>query len=98
MVDIDMTRKMAQDMIADKKYGLFLLDIRTPVMGGIELYQWLEEKHSQLASRVIFTSGDVMGGDTQGFLEQAARPFLPKPFTPGELRTIVQEALTEIKK
>jgi CheY-like chemotaxis protein len=67
-------------------------------MTGKELHQWLKEKHPQLANRVIFTTGDVMGGDTQIFLEQAHRPFLPKPFTPDELKAIVKEALKELEK
>ena len=67
-------------------------------MNGKELYQWLKEKHPRLVSRVIFTSGDVMAEDTQSFLEHAARPFLPKPFTPDELKAMVREALKEIEK
>ena len=90
-VDIAVNGKVAQDMLQEKQYDLCLFDIKLPAMGGKELYQWLQEKHPQLAGRVIFTSGDVMDGDTQGFLEQAARPFLPKPFTPDELKTIVRE-------
>jgi len=90
-VDIAVNGKVAQDMIREKRYDLCLLDIRTPTMNGKELYQWLKEKHPQLATGVIFTTGDVMGGDIQGFLEQATRPFLPKPFTPDELRTAVRE-------
>ena len=85
-------------MIAEKQYDLFLVDIRTPVMSGIELYQWLDEKHSQLASRVIFTTGSVIGKDTTTFIEQAGRPLLPKPFTPDELKTIVGEALRKFEK
>lgn len=53
--------------------------------------------YRQLASRVIFTTGDVMGRDTQSFLEQADRPFLPKPFTPDELRTVLGEILKEVE-
>ena len=97
-VDIAINGKIAQDMIEKKQYDLCLSDIRTPEMNGKELYQWLKEKHPELANRVIFTTGDVMSGDTQSFLEQAARPFLPKPFTPGEIRTVVQEALKEVEK
>ena len=92
-VDIAVNGKVAQDMIEEKQYDLCLIDIRTPAMTGKELHQWLKEKHPQLVSRVIFTTGDVMSGDTQNFLEQAARPFLPKPFTPDELRAIVRETL-----
>jgi len=91
-VDIAVNGKVAQDMIiGEKQYDLCLIDIRTPTMNGKDLYQWLKEKHPQLASGVIFTTGDVMGGDTQNFLEQASRPFLPKPFTPGELKAIMRE-------
>jgi CheY-like chemotaxis protein len=92
-VDIAANGRVAQDMIGKKHYALCLIDIRTPVMGGEELYAWLLSEHPQMARRVIFTTGDVMGGDTQSFLEQSGRPFLPKPFTTSELRVIVQEAL-----
>ena len=84
-------------MIEEKQYGLCLIDIRLPAMDGKELYQWLQERHPQLAKRNIFTMGDVMGGDTQIFLEQAARPFLPKPFTTDELRAIMRETLRQLE-
>ncbi len=96
-VDIAINGKIAQGIIEEKQYDLCLIDVRTPTMSGKELYQWLKEKHPQLADGVIFTTGDVMGGDTQSFLEQAARPFLPKPFTPGELRAIMRETLKEVE-
>ena len=97
-VDIAVNGKVAQDMLEAKQYDLCLFDIKTPTMNGKELYQWLKEKHPQQASRVIFTTGDVMGGDTQSFLEQAGRPFLPKPFTPDELKAIMRDALKEVGK
>jgi len=97
-VDIAVHGKVAQDMIEEKQYDICLIGIRLPQMTGKELHQWLEEKHPQLASRVIFTTGDVMGGDTQVFLEQASRPLLPKPFTPDELKTMVRETLRQLEK
>jgi len=97
-VDIAVNGRVAQDMIEGKQYSLYLIDIRTPKMNGEELYQWLQKKYPQLTSRVIFTTGDVMGGDIKSFLEQSGRPFLPKPFTPSELKAIVQEALKQIEE
>ncbi len=97
-MDIAVNGRIAQDMIEEKQYDLCLIDMRTPQMSGKELYQWLKEKHPRLASRVIFTTGDVMSGDVQSFLEQAARPFLPKPFTPSELRAIVKDTLRQMGK
>ena len=95
-VDIAENGKVAQDMIGKKEYDLFLIDIRTPIMNGKELYQWLNEKHPKLTSGVIFTTGDVMGGDTIRFVEQTARPFLPKPFVPDKLKEIVKQTIQEV--
>ena len=92
-VDVAINGKVAQDVIEERYYDLCLIDIRTPEMTGPELYEWLEEKHPQMAGRVIFTTGDVIRGDTGAFLERAGRPFLPKPFHPGDLKAIVAEAL-----
>ncbi len=66
-VDIAINGKVAQGMIGEKQYDLCLIDIRTPEMNGKELYQWLQEKHPQQADGVIFTTGDLMGGDTTTF-------------------------------
>ena len=98
-VDIAVNGKVAQNMIiGGKHYDLYLIDIRTPEMNGVELYQWLEEKYPVVTNRVILTSGSVMGGDTMAFVEQSGRAFLPKPFTPAELRAIMKESLTEVVK
>ena len=97
-VDIAVNGKVAQDMIEEKQYDLFLFDIKLPVMDGRELYQWLKEKHPKQISRVIFTSGSVLSEDTQLFIEQTGRPFLPKPFTPDELQTIVSDTLKQREK
>ncbi len=97
-VDIAVNGKVAQDMIDEKQYDICLLDIKLPQITGKELYQWLEEKHPQLASRVIFTTGDVMDGETRIFLERTSRPLLTKPFTPAELKSIVTETLKHMGK
>jgi len=92
-VDVATNAKIAQDMIENKQYDLCLIDIRTPIMNGEELYRWLRERHSLLTERVVFTSGDTLNRDTQNLVEQTGRPFLPKPFSHEELRALVREAL-----
>jgi DNA-binding response OmpR family regulator len=92
-LDVAADGKVARDMIQNQQYDLCLIDIRTPTMNGAELYQWLRERHSLLTERVVFTSGDTLSGDTQSLVEQTGRPFLPKPFSPEELRAVVREAL-----
>ena len=97
-VDIAVNGKVAQDVIEEQQHDLYLVDIRTPEVNGQELYQWLKEKHPRMASRVIFTTGSLMNEDTTTFAEQTGRPFLPKPFTPDELKAIVTETLKQIGK
>lgn len=84
---------LARAMLGEKEYELIFLDIRTPGMTGDELFNWLKEKYPLKAKKVIFATGDTMSGDTQAFLEASGRPFLPKPFTPSELRTIIDKTL-----
>ncbi len=97
-VDIAANGKVARDMIRGKHYGLCLIDIRMPEMNGVQLYQWLKEKNHQILNGVIFTTGSVIGGGTMTFVEQTGRPFLPKPFTPEELKAIVIETLRQLEK
>ncbi len=97
-VDIAVNGEVAQEMLGEKDYDLCLIDIRTPIMNGKQLYQCIQEKHPELIDGVVLTTGDVMGGDTQSFLEQSGRPFLPKPFAPDQLKIIVRETLRQIEK
>ena len=95
-VDSAVNGKVAQNMLKRRSYDLILADIKTPVMDGKEFYQHLHEQHALLVSRVIFTTGDVIGGETKQFLEQSGRPVLAKPFTPDELRKIIRETLGQV--
>ena len=80
-------------MLMKQDYDLLLVDIRTPVMDGKQLYHYIEDRYPELVNRVIFTTGDVMNNDTQDFLKQTGRPFLLKPFSPDELNTLIRETL-----
>ncbi len=96
-VDIVANGKLAEDKLQEREYDLIYIDIRTPVMNGKELYQHIIDRFPKMANRVIFTTGDVIAGDTQAFLKRAGRPFLLKPYTPGELRDIVGETLRQVE-
>ena len=87
---------IAETRLEKQNYDLFLIDIRTPVMNGREFYQSIVKRHPDLVSQVIFTTGDLLTGDTRTFLEESGRPFLPKPFSPDELRAAVTQVLREI--
>lgn len=95
-IDIAANGKLAQDMLGKKDYELCLIDLRTPVMNGKQLYEFIIEKHQKLIGRIIFTTGDVADISTKHFLDLSGRPVLPKPFTPDDLKVIVRETLGQI--
>jgi len=92
-VDVAGNGKVAQDVLIKKNYDLCLVDIRTPEVNSIELYQHLVKEYPGSLNKLIFTTGDVLSGNIKAFLEETSRPFLPKPFTPDQLRAIVRTVL-----
>jgi DNA-binding response OmpR family regulator len=79
-VDVAVNGKDTRDMVTQNQYKIFLIDIRTSAMNGIELYEWSKEKHPQLTEGVIFTTGSVLDDKITGYLKASGRPFLPNPF------------------
>lgn len=53
------------------------------------MYYALEARYPAIAERLIFATGDTVRGDTLSFLESLGRPYLHKPFTLAELRTVL---------
>jgi DNA-binding response OmpR family regulator len=96
-VDFAQNGVAAESMLMKADYDLLLVDIKTPVMDGKQLYRYIERKYPELAGRVIFTTGDVINSDTQNFLEKTGRPFLLKPFSPDELKALVRESLRRLQ-
>jgi len=72
-----------------ERFDLVISDLRMPTMNGRELFQRLVERQPALRERIVFTTGDSIRDDTLAFLEQEGRPCLHKPFSLGELRTIL---------
>lgn len=97
-VDFADNGKVAQGAIGRKKYDICLIDMKMPVMDGKQLFQWLKDKHPKLTEGVIFTSGDMLSPETDNFLKLGDNLFLPKPFTPDELKTALKNALIKLGK
>lgn len=95
-VDFATNGVVAENMLMKADYDLLLVDIKTPVMDGKQLYRYIKKRYPNMAERVIFTTGDVINSETQCFLEQTGRSFLLKPFSPDELRTVVGESLKSL--
>jgi two-component system NtrC family sensor kinase len=71
----------------DRAFDAILLDIRMPDISGMEVFEQWRTERPELASRVVFLTGDIVSADLQEFLAGTGQPFLAKPF---ELATVLQ--------
>jgi PAS domain S-box-containing protein len=78
-----------------EQFDLIISDLRMPRFGGREFYEELARRSPSMAERLIFSTGDTVRGDTLAFLETLDRPYLHKPFSLAELRTLLADAVRE---
>jgi DNA-binding response OmpR family regulator len=96
-VDAAENGQVAEDKIASgKNYDLFLFDIRTPIINGMQVYMYMEEHFPENASKVIFMTGDCLNGATSRFLERVKRPVIEKPFRPEELLELINRVMPPV--
>jgi two-component system NtrC family sensor kinase len=74
---------------AHEPFDLVITDLRMPNLGGREFYAALAELNPQRATKLVFSTGDTVRGDTLAFLESLGRPYLHKPFSLAELRALL---------
>ena len=77
------------------QFDLIISDLRMPRLGGREFYEQLLIQNPTMAARLVFSTGDTVRGDTLTFLETLDRPYLHKPFSLAELRTLLAEVERE---
>ena len=78
-----------------ESFDLVISDLRMPEFGGREFYEELARRQPAMAGRVVFSTGDTVRGDTLAFLESIDRPYLHKPFSLSELRTLLAAVARE---
>jgi CheY-like chemotaxis protein len=78
-----------------ERFDLIISDLRMPRLGGREFYEQLLIQNPAMAARLVFSTGDTVRGDTLTFLETLDRPYLHKPFSLAELRTLLAEVERE---
>ena len=86
----------ATEVLQYKTFDICLIDIRTPRMNGEELFHWIKNNRPEMLSGIIFTTGDVISNNTDNFLAGTNHPYLPKPFSPGELTEVVKKVVLSL--
>jgi signal transduction histidine kinase len=85
--------RIALARLRERTYDLILSDLRMPELDGAGLYRELERERPELLSRLIFLTGDELGGETTAFLQRTGAQALAKPVHADDVRRVVQRVL-----
>jgi two-component system NtrC family sensor kinase len=90
-VEVAPDGRVGLDSALGREFDVIITDLRMPTLGGREFSAELVRQAPHLKSRLVFSTGDAVRGDTLVFLEQQGRPCLHKPFSLAELRAVLTE-------
>jgi len=93
-VDTEPDALTGRDRVLEGSYDLVLLDLRMPKVDGLEVLAALGEHRSDL--EVIIITGYSTVGTAVQAVKLGAFDYLPKPFTPDELRARAKAALDHL--
>jgi DNA-binding response OmpR family regulator len=89
-VDQATTKDSALEQINSRPYRLVLLDLRIPGVQGLELLKAIVDKNPE--TKVIIITGYASIETAVEAARMGAVDYLPKPFTPDEVRNATQRA------
>jgi DNA-binding NtrC family response regulator len=69
-------------------------DMRTPGgVNGADVHSWLLKHRPELASRIVFITGDIANDETVETLRQTGAPCVEKPFRVQQLLPVVEKTM-----
>jgi CheY-like chemotaxis protein len=69
-------------------------DMRTPGgVNGADVYAWLMQHRPELASRIVFITGDIANEDTAATLRKTGAPCVEKPFRVQQFIAVVEQTM-----
>jgi DNA-binding response OmpR family regulator len=80
--------------LASQDFSGIISDFRTP--GGItgaDVHDWLARHRPELASRIVFITGDTASDETLTLLAHAGTPCVTKPFRVHDLQAAVEKTI-----
>ena len=92
-VDEAASGQQALDMLARRSYDLVILDLKMPGRDGLDVLSAIRAGYDHLA--VVVITGYANIETAVEAMKRGANDFLPKPFSRGSLRIIVDRALRQ---
>jgi len=83
--------KVGLEMIAAEHFDIVLLDLMMPSLSGFDVLSHIKERHPDTV--VIVITGYATLEHSVAAMKQGAFDFVPKPFTPDQLRAVVSKAI-----
>ncbi|MGD9368343.1 MAG: sigma-54 dependent transcriptional regulator, partial [Desulfobacteraceae bacterium] len=82
-------------MMADHPYDVVITDLKMNRMGGMEVLRLIKERDAE--TLVIVITGYSTVSSAVEVMKLGAFDYLPKPFTPDELRAVVGQAVNAVQ-
>ena len=84
----------ALPMLKSGDYFGVVSDMRTPGgVSGADVHGWLAEHRPDLASRIVFITGDIANDETADTLRKTGAPCVEKPFRVKHFISVVEKTL-----
>jgi DNA-binding NtrC family response regulator len=90
-IDDAINGEEALKKLKDNSYDLLLLDLKLPGIDGMEILKIVRNQYPDMKVIIISAHGTIQTAVEA--LKTGALDFLEKPFTPGDLRLVIQKAL-----
>ena len=69
-------------------------DMRTPGgVDGADVYAWIAQNRPDLASRIVFITGDIANEETAATLRMTGVPCVEKPFRVQQFLTVIEKTM-----
>ncbi|OQX05600.1 MAG: hypothetical protein BWK80_51945 [Desulfobacteraceae bacterium IS3] len=83
----------ALKMMDENPFDLVITDLKMSSLGGMEVLRRVKESYSD--TKVVVITGYATVSSSVEVMKTGASDYLPKPFTPDELRAVVQQVLAD---
>ena len=87
----------ALQLLAQGNFHGVVSDMRTPGgVDGAQVYAWIAANRPELASRLVFITGDMANEETAATLRRTGAPCVEKPFRVREFISVVQQTMGRV--